>query len=739
MSLRTRQFAVAFLAVLMLGTGLTQAADPFYTNLLRDGTGARARGDLEAAIEDLRIACFGLLDEPPLLAQCLVELALAQAGAGQSGEFERSIDRLLQVEEQFEGYSQAGLAVDARQQFEDLLYRRVDPARLDGIAAFAPLSERRKMDALAAAGPDQRRVILQERLASDPANAQWLRMLADLETAQRQPTAAVPHLSALLALTPSDALLQCERFRAATQAGLCEIALADLPFCPADAADIQTAELLLGCHIGQLHWQEAAAYLVTLPTNVRSTSKIRKLDRRVQKELRNLPAAADIMSPATESLAEGGAGATGTTEDRGIITSEAETETVPIAGTGLDLTQSDQNPCASFETAARDGQCQLAISDLEACQASVSEVKVARPLLRCLVGQQSWSEAAGFLAALPASVRNNSKIRKLERQVNAGDSQARAALPPESAPVVDEQASDLAPPTSAPTDASKLPVEQETPASETLPPPPDPCDPFRTAARAGRCDVAVTEMATCLGAAAERDIAPAVMKCHTDSNRWKEALAFAELLPPDARGLSRVRKLERRATKQLAKQARAQGPGLPADGNDPETDTVAAAGTPNRDGSAGVAQDPTPAQDSTPGSALSPADVAPPSAAALANARRILATASTSADITRAYAVTSRLAMDHPDHPESQLLAAQGAYRAAQWDKAVAFFSAAGGPGTDQPLLQFYNAIALFETGQPREAADLLALALPKIRRTPFVDSYVARINAAAGRNQPRP
>jgi len=598
MSLRSRQFAVALLAAVALGAGPAQAADPFYTRLLGDGADARARGDLETAIEDLRIACFGLLDEPPLLAEGLVELALAQAGAGQSADFDRTIDRLLQVEDQFQGYSQADLATAAREQFEDLLYRRIDPTRLDGIAAFAPLAERRAMDALMAAGPDQRRLMLQDRLANEPTNSQWLRLLADLETTQGQPAAAVPHLSALLDRTPGDPFLRCERFRAAARAGLCEIALADLPSCPADAADAQLAQPILQCYIARGGWQEAAAYLDTLPAGLRSTSKVRKLDRQVQKELRNLPVV-------------------------------AESEPLPVDIEG------------DFDPTSDAGDPEVATAESE----------------------------------------------------------------PEAAPIL------------------------------------DPCDPFRSAARSGRCEAALAELSTCLGAAAERQVAPSIMKCHTNASDWPAALAFAEILPAEVRGLSKIRKLERRAAKQLAKQAPPSDAieggetATSVEGEDSDSGAVVpgqtdTAGTPSIDttDAAGSAETAPPIPSQLPESSSAPSE------AALANARRILASASTSADITRAYAVTGRLAIDHPNHRESQLLAAQGAYRAAQWDKSVAFFNAAGGPSNDQPLLQFYNAIALFETGHPRQAADLLEIALPKIRRTPFVDSYVARINAAAGR-----
>ena len=59
-----------------------QAADPFYTDLKSAGMRAYDRGDYDSALRDLRIASFGFLDEPDLLAEALTYLAMAQAASG---------------------------------------------------------------------------------------------------------------------------------------------------------------------------------------------------------------------------------------------------------------------------------------------------------------------------------------------------------------------------------------------------------------------------------------------------------------------------------------------------------------------------------------------------------------------------------------------------------------------------------------------------------------------------------
>jgi hypothetical protein len=96
------------------------AADPFYLDLLRDGGHAFDRGDHATAVRHLRLACFGMLDEPKMLGECLSRLALAQDKAGDVDGFHETFSRLVEVEERFQGYSQAaqGLTPAARTALE---------------------------------------------------------------------------------------------------------------------------------------------------------------------------------------------------------------------------------------------------------------------------------------------------------------------------------------------------------------------------------------------------------------------------------------------------------------------------------------------------------------------------------------------------------------------------------------------------------------------------------------------
>jgi hypothetical protein len=110
------------------------AIDPFYLSLLRDGQHALDRKDYAAAARDLRLACFGMLDEPRQLADCLVRLALAQDRLNDVDGFRDTFRRLADVEERFKAYSE--LPQDVRTGLEQRLAARVPAATLASAPAF---------------------------------------------------------------------------------------------------------------------------------------------------------------------------------------------------------------------------------------------------------------------------------------------------------------------------------------------------------------------------------------------------------------------------------------------------------------------------------------------------------------------------------------------------------------------------------------------------------------------------
>ena len=127
---------ILLLGLLLAPLPAQAAVDPFYQSLLRDGQLAFDRKEYATAARVLRLACFGMLDEPRPLADCLSRLALAQDGTGDAPGFRETFQRLLEVEDRFKGYSQGELPPELRATLEARLATRLPAATLAGAPAF---------------------------------------------------------------------------------------------------------------------------------------------------------------------------------------------------------------------------------------------------------------------------------------------------------------------------------------------------------------------------------------------------------------------------------------------------------------------------------------------------------------------------------------------------------------------------------------------------------------------------
>ena len=135
---------VPLLLLLLLPAAPARAAiDPFYQSLLREGIQQHDLGDFGAAVRSLRLACFGMLDEPAALGACLARLALAQDRNDDGDGFLDTFRRLSEVEERFQGYTRSDLSAEMRTDLERRLVARVPAAALRSVAAFRALADRK--------------------------------------------------------------------------------------------------------------------------------------------------------------------------------------------------------------------------------------------------------------------------------------------------------------------------------------------------------------------------------------------------------------------------------------------------------------------------------------------------------------------------------------------------------------------------------------------------------------------
>ncbi|MCG8455681.1 MAG: hypothetical protein MI919_05320 [Holophagales bacterium] len=284
--------------------------DPFYEQLYQDGRLALDRQDFVGATEQLRLACFGMLEDVEPLTECLVLLSLAQAGLENEEAFLATLSRILEVERRFGGYSRFRLSPVLERAFEARVEQWAPYDLIARVEAFRSVADRKLVQRLEDLPEEDRRQELDRRIAVDPSNPQWRRALAELELEQGNFAAAAEGAATLVDLLPEDREARCLRGRARVAAESCDpITLEDLGNC--DGAAAGPAELaLLECHVSQGSWAEARRILDGMSADQKRRGPIRRLERQVRRAAPEIEAAAPEAeieeSPAAESVAASG-------------------------------------------------------------------------------------------------------------------------------------------------------------------------------------------------------------------------------------------------------------------------------------------------------------------------------------------------------------------------------------------------------------------------------------------------
>lgn len=286
MVFRSLRSCLVFASILCASApAAAQEIDPFYSGLLRDGAHAYDRGDFAAAARDLRLACFGYLDQPVPLAGCLTRLGAAQAKAGDGDGFAETFRRVVEVEERFGGYRQAEVPAEVREAFEERTVAAMPPATLAQVPAFAGLALRKVEGQLAAMPPKQRRKELEGRVQKEPQTALWHVLLAELDLAEGQAAPGLERARRAATLAPQDPRALCVRGLALARAERCPEAVADLQPCARSRRETAYAAALLGCWAGAAEWLKADELVRALPPEVARDRQIAGLAQRVQKGL----------------------------------------------------------------------------------------------------------------------------------------------------------------------------------------------------------------------------------------------------------------------------------------------------------------------------------------------------------------------------------------------------------------------------------------------------------------------
>lgn len=290
--------APAWIALGLLSAGSAVArdvardVDTFHLRLFEDGVELAADGRYGEAVQKLRLACFGMLDRPDMLAPCLGRLLVSQdAAEAPADELETTVDRLLEVERRFQGWTEpyARFAPsDELRRRVDVLFARFGTAeRLSRIPGLGDVALERQAAELAALPLDERRRQLNVLVQQQKAVPLWHVMSAELSLEAGEPRAAASAAAEILRTFAGEPTARCVLGRARAAQGQCgDEVIEDLEMCPANHRDRAAIDrALLECLVASERWAEADLAWQRLPASIRDERPVRRLRREIEKNL----------------------------------------------------------------------------------------------------------------------------------------------------------------------------------------------------------------------------------------------------------------------------------------------------------------------------------------------------------------------------------------------------------------------------------------------------------------------
>lgn len=128
--------AVAAIALSIVATAAQAAVHPFYTRMLQRGVASVEAGAHDEGVKELRIAAFGLLEDPASYEKAQVYLAIAHEKLGHTGEAKLAATKFLQAERMRPAYESLQLGDAMKASFEKIVATAVEPEYLASIPAF---------------------------------------------------------------------------------------------------------------------------------------------------------------------------------------------------------------------------------------------------------------------------------------------------------------------------------------------------------------------------------------------------------------------------------------------------------------------------------------------------------------------------------------------------------------------------------------------------------------------------
>ncbi len=259
-------------------------ADDFYSDRLRAGKDDFRAKHFREAANELRIAAFGFLDDPPMLSESLVRLSLAQAAIQPPADFGPTLTRFLDVERRFGAFGKASIEPELRAEFQALLAQHVPAQTLSEIPSLASMVETPDQK-IAKLAPREQERSLEAEADREPKSAKWPLALCRLALESGDAKMMQKWASRALAIEPENHEALAFRAHAFALRGNCDRAAADLKILSKE--DEEKWPMLFAddfvCLAARKDWAGAADAFSKVPADAASRKDVEaakaKLDR----------------------------------------------------------------------------------------------------------------------------------------------------------------------------------------------------------------------------------------------------------------------------------------------------------------------------------------------------------------------------------------------------------------------------------------------------------------------------
>lgn len=261
-----------FLASILVALPML-AADDFYEQQLRIGKADAQTNQLARAADELRVAAFGLMQQPALLQEALARLAVVESAMGQTEELQKTIDRFILIEQRFAPYQTVQLEAPVRAKFEELVVKQIPKPTLQSIPTLARLANY-ELQKIAELPTAQRIAAYESRAQREPKNVQWPVALTREAAARDNAGDVIRWGTRTLELEPANRDVRPLLVHARASRRECREALAMMPSIdPQQNPDVYADQAY--CYAQMDRFREAETALAKVPDKLRNRSDVK--------------------------------------------------------------------------------------------------------------------------------------------------------------------------------------------------------------------------------------------------------------------------------------------------------------------------------------------------------------------------------------------------------------------------------------------------------------------------------